>query len=65
MSRVLRITDCDTGESTLDIVPVPEGFSLQLGSDREFRSIIVSPADASRIVSVLASPSRGMVKREP
>ena len=59
MSRVLRITDCDTGESTLDIVPVPEGFSLQLKyeDDLEFRSIIVSPADASRIVNALASPS--------
>ena len=61
--KVLRITDCDTGESTLDVVRVPEGFSLQLkyAGDDDFRSIIVSSVDAERIATALnaVAASRG------
>jgi hypothetical protein len=52
----LRIKDSDTGESTLDVVAVPEGFSFQMhylhaeGPDQnDYLSVIVSPADAAEL----------------
>jgi hypothetical protein len=51
---LLRLTDCDTGESTLDVVRIPEGYSLQLhwGSGG-FSSIILDPEAAARLARTL------------
>lgn len=40
----LRLVDSDTGESVLDVVRVPEGWSLQvydLSDELEYRSVIL------------------------
>lgn len=56
---VLTIRDCDTGETSFDVVDVPEGFSIQMslptGLDplTAFISTIVSPADAVALVAFI------------
>ena len=52
---VLKIKDSDTGESGLDIVSVPEGFSFQMFQHDmdDYISVIVSPSDAERIAQFL------------
>lgn len=60
----LRIIDCDTGESTLDVVRVPEGLSFQMafreGTGLEipggFVSTIMSPADVDRLRRFIDGP---------
>lgn len=55
---MLRIDDSDTGESFMDIVKIPEGFSFQMqmkigAQPVEFVSVIVSGIDADRIVTFM------------
>lgn len=57
---MLRIRDADTGESDLQVVPVPEGFSFQMAladtmplEGATMVSCIVSRADAARLVDFL------------
>lgn len=54
--RVLHLTDEDTGESKMDVVPVPEGFSLQLwqAGEEDYRSIIIKPFTGIRLAYFLA-----------
>lgn len=53
----LHLTDSDTGESEMDVVPVPEGFSLQLGGrdekDYGYVSIILNPGQALNLAHFL------------
>lgn len=60
---MIRFRDCDTGETTLDVVRVPEGFSLQLAYvadprdvDPDFLSIVLDDAAAARLADALRSP---------
>lgn len=58
---MLKIRDSDTGESSVDVVRVPEGFSLQMGyTDQslnpegfDYISVIVSKDDAFKLVDFL------------
>lgn len=58
---MIRIQDCDTGESYLEVVRVPEGFSLVLvcadDADDEFRSIVLDDAAARRLADALRPPA--------
>lgn len=51
----MRIEDSDTGESSMDVVPVPEGLSVQIGlkGQLEYLSVIVSPTDEERLFTFL------------
>lgn len=52
---VLRLQDEDTGESKMDVVPVPEGFSFQLwqAGEDDYRSIILKPSTAENLARFL------------
>lgn len=56
MSDLLKLRDSDTGESKLDVVRVPEGFSFQMAYVTEpggYVSVIVSPEDALNLADFL------------
>lgn len=42
--KVLKLVDCDDGATSMDVVKVPEGWSLQVGPNvegAEFESIVI------------------------
>jgi hypothetical protein len=62
MSRTrMTIVDSDDHTTSMDVVKVPEGFSLQMGYNRgvdrpegfTYISVIVSPEDARRMISFM------------
>jgi hypothetical protein len=57
--NVLHLHDSDTGESSMDVVSVPEGFSLQLFGQHEddYRSIILSPESAHELADFIKEKS--------
>lgn len=61
MAKLLHLHDEDTGESRMDVVCVPEGFSFQLalneptGDGIDFCSIIVSHERAKTLAAFLTS----------
>lgn len=57
---ILKINDSDSGESGLDVVPVPEGFSFQmyLHAEEGYISVIVSPRDCARLIRYLQGEGR-------
>jgi len=56
----LRLQDCDTGESQLEVYEVPEGICLTLGAADEnvggsdYVSCILSPHDALALLEWLS-----------
>lgn len=60
----LRLQDCDTGESMLEVYEVPEGICITLGAADEntegdenlyyARSCILSPRDAALLLEYLS-----------
>jgi hypothetical protein len=50
--RVIKFKDSDTGESTMDVVRVPEGFSFQVSY------IAGEGPDMNDMVSVILSPEQ-------
>lgn len=51
---VLQIADSDDGQSKMDIVSIPEGFSFQVDSDAcGYTSVIVNHFDAAEIVAFI------------
>lgn len=49
MSRI-KFRDSDTGESTLYVVEVPEGYSIQIDQDfGDYLSCIISPEQARQL----------------
>ena len=52
---MVKIEDSDTGESEMDVVAVPEGFSFQIAQrgELEYVSVICSRDDAYKLVDFL------------
>ena len=52
---ILKIKDSDTGETGMDVVPVPEGFSFQVYDHnmQDYISVIVSPRDCAKLINYL------------
>lgn len=63
--KILRITDCDTGEAELEIYEVPEGVCIvhaaRDGDDLAFRSVTVEPRKALKLAAWLAARFAGKV----
>lgn len=62
---ILHIKDSDTGESQLDVVPVPEGFSFQMHGHPDlvagdYVSVIVNPAQAAKLIKYLMGGSTAL-----
>lgn len=64
--RIVRIKDCDTGESELEFYKVPEGFCLTFAHpaiEDEYLSCIVSDDDAVRLAAhIFATADRNKVQ---
>lgn len=50
MGKLATYRDSDTGETSLDVVQVPEGHSLQLGLEPQARALVDSPPMLSIIL---------------
>lgn len=55
MAKVMKIIDCDNRATALDVVVVPEGFSLQMyeRGASDYQSVIINPNTAMRLAGFL------------
>jgi hypothetical protein len=52
--NLLKLMDADTGETSMDVVKVPEGYSFQIGLGEDFFSCIVKRESAGDLRAFLA-----------
>lgn len=64
--KVLKLIDSDTGESSMDVVRVPEGFSIQLGMrngvpmPEDYISVILNPEQVDELAVFLTGTTKHM-----